>query len=281
MLSVTDHTREKAGLRYIYPVLSRRSGGLSIGINLNTNNACNWRCIYCQVPGLSRGGAPMVNFELMGKELRQFLGDVIHGSFYERESVPHELRCIRDIAISGNGEPTTSNDFHEVTKLIALVLAEFGLLGQTRQVLISNGSRVGQPNVRKGLRKLAENQGEVWFKVDSVTPTGIVNINQGRGNNTATLKRLATCAALCPTWIQSCFFMYKKKLPPDYEINMYLDFLKAVKTRAIPLQGVMLYGIARPSMQPGADELERLPEAWFEALAEQIQNIGINITFNP
>ena len=280
MLSITDHDRDKAGLHYVYPVLSRRSGGLSIGINLNTNNACNWRCIYCQVPKLSRGGTPMVDFELMSKELRQFLGDVIHGGFYERESVPNELRCIRDIAISGNGEPTTSNDFHEVTKLIALVLAEFGLLGQIKQVLISNGSRVGQPHVQKGLRKLAENQGEVWFKVDSVTATGITDINQSRGNNMATLKRLANCAALCPTWIQSCFFMYKKKLPSDYEINAYLNFLKAISRRAIPLQGVMLYGIARPSMQPEADKLERLPKVWFEMLAEQIQNIGINVKFN-
>jgi len=40
-LTVTDHSRESAGLTYVYPVLSRRSGGVSVGINLNPNNACN------------------------------------------------------------------------------------------------------------------------------------------------------------------------------------------------------------------------------------------------
>jgi wyosine [tRNA(Phe)-imidazoG37] synthetase (radical SAM superfamily) len=54
-LTVADHDRGSAGLTYVYPVVSRRAGGVSVGINLNVNNACNWRCIYCQVPGLTRG----------------------------------------------------------------------------------------------------------------------------------------------------------------------------------------------------------------------------------
>ena len=60
MLNVSDHSRDSAGLKYIYPVVSRRAGGVSLGINLNVNNACNWRCVYCQVPGLTRGGPPPV-----------------------------------------------------------------------------------------------------------------------------------------------------------------------------------------------------------------------------
>ena len=61
MLNVHDHSRESVGMKYIYPVVSRRAGGVSIGINLNTNNACNWACIYCQVPNLTRGTAPPVD----------------------------------------------------------------------------------------------------------------------------------------------------------------------------------------------------------------------------
>jgi wyosine [tRNA(Phe)-imidazoG37] synthetase (radical SAM superfamily) len=49
-LSIHDHSRELSGLKYIYSVISRRAGGLSIGINLNVNNACNWQCIYCEFP---------------------------------------------------------------------------------------------------------------------------------------------------------------------------------------------------------------------------------------
>ncbi|MDX9945398.1 MAG: radical SAM protein, partial [Azonexus sp.] len=39
MLRTDDHSRDSAGLRYVYPVISRRAGGVSVGINLNPNNA--------------------------------------------------------------------------------------------------------------------------------------------------------------------------------------------------------------------------------------------------
>ena len=56
-LGTDDHSRDAAGLKYVYPVVSRRAEGVSVGINLNPNNACNWRCVYCQVPDLVLGAA--------------------------------------------------------------------------------------------------------------------------------------------------------------------------------------------------------------------------------
>src|SRR5512142_1373347 len=116
-LTSTDHSRDSAGLRYVYPVVSRRAGGVSIGINLNPNNACNWRCIYCQVPDLVRGTAPPIDLPLLEKELSGFLHDLQHGDFMQR--VPPEARRINDIALSGNGEPTSAQEFNEVIELIA------------------------------------------------------------------------------------------------------------------------------------------------------------------
>ena len=49
-----DHPRSFEANRYVYPVLSRRAGGISIGVNLNVDKVCNFHCVYCQV---SRGGA--------------------------------------------------------------------------------------------------------------------------------------------------------------------------------------------------------------------------------
>src|SRR6266481_393681 len=80
-LTVADHDRGNAGLTYVYPVVSRRAGGVSVGINLNVNNACNWRCIYCQVPGLTRGAPPPVDLVKLERELSGFLQDVLHGDF--------------------------------------------------------------------------------------------------------------------------------------------------------------------------------------------------------
>ena len=47
--ALQDHPRTHAGNRYVYPVISRRAGGLSIGINLSADKLCNFHCIYCQV----------------------------------------------------------------------------------------------------------------------------------------------------------------------------------------------------------------------------------------
>lgn len=44
-----SHPRRFRCNRYIYPVLSRRSGGLSIGVNLSPDARCNFDCVYCQV----------------------------------------------------------------------------------------------------------------------------------------------------------------------------------------------------------------------------------------
>src|SRR5574344_919180 len=44
-----DHTREWARFDYCYPVISRRSGGVSLGVNLNPDKRCNFNCVYCEV----------------------------------------------------------------------------------------------------------------------------------------------------------------------------------------------------------------------------------------
>ena len=37
-LTTINHATDVVGLTYVYPVISRRVGGLSVGINFNTNN---------------------------------------------------------------------------------------------------------------------------------------------------------------------------------------------------------------------------------------------------
>ncbi len=281
MLTTHDHSRDKAGLTYIYPVLSRRSGGLSIGVNLNINNACNWRCIYCQVPDLSRGSAPSVDIDKLAKELRYFLANVIHGDFYDKEEIPDEYRVIKDIAISGNGEPTTANEFDQVVNLIELILKEYGLLGSIKCVLITNGSMVNRLQVKKGLEKLAKMNGEIWFKIDSATPSGIASINQIRGSNISTLKRLKIAADACPTMIQTCMFLYKDMPPSETEVKAYLNLLEATISRNIPVKGILLYGVERQSLQPEAKVIKKLPEAWLQDLASKIKKLSLDVTVTP
>src|SRR5437868_7086142 len=44
-----SHSRSWRENRYVYPVISRRSKGLSVGVNLNPDKVCNFDCVYCCV----------------------------------------------------------------------------------------------------------------------------------------------------------------------------------------------------------------------------------------
>jgi len=276
-LSTTDHSRDSAGLTYVYPVVSRRSGGLSIGINFNPNNACNWRCVYCQVPNLVRGTAPDIDLRRLEDELRGLLKEIDNEDFYERFPLPEEQRIIRDFAISGNGEPTLCRKFDIVIGIIGRVCAEFDLLGPTKRVLISNGSMMTRPEIQRGLIHWSELDGEVWFKLDSATEEGIRRINNVNLSSKRVLQRLEICARLCPTWIQTCFFALDEQSPTEAEQRAYLNLLTETQKRKIPIQGVLLYGLARPSMQVEASRLLALPGTWLEAMGSRIKEIGLQI----
>jgi hypothetical protein len=280
-LTETDHRRDLAGLRYVYPVLSRRAGGLSIGINLNPNHACNWRCIYCQVPDLRRGSAPPIDTGMLTRELETLLTEVLEGDFYDRFQVPPPQRLLRDIAISGDGEPTTAQDFDRVVDTIGEVAARFRVTGRIGFVLITNGSRIERQSVQRALRHWAEWGGEVWFKVDRATTEGIVRTNQVHLTPETVGRRLSACARLCPTWIQTCWFALDGRAPCESECEAYLDFVGGLVADGVPLRGVLLYGIARPSCQPEAPRLARLAPAELEAFAERIRERGLIVRSTP
>lgn len=276
VLNVFDHRRDRAGLRYVYPVISRRAGGVSVGINLNPNRACNWRCIYCQVTDLQRGSAPPVDLELLEHELRGFLNEVVQGDFMAR-CVPEGARRLNDIALSGDGEPTSAAEFLQVVELIGRVRAEIGVPAEVKLVLISNGSLLHRPDVQAGLRSMAALNGELWFKLDRATEAGIAAVNDTRITLDKVRANLQAAVAACPVWLQTCWFATDGVAPDPVEEQAYLDFLADLLRNAIPLQGVLLYGIARPSMQPEAQRISALPQALMEKFASRIHALGIEV----
>lgn len=273
-LDVTDHSRDSAGLRYVYPVVSRRAGGVSVGINLNTNNACNWRCIYCQVPDLKRGTAPRVDLALLEQELRGFLHELLHGDFMQR-CVPEEARHINDIALSGNGEPTSAKEFEQVIALIGKLRQELALPSHIKLVLITNGSLMHRKNVQQGLRELAQLNGEVWFKVDRASKAGMQRINNTGTSLVKVRENLATSIALCPVWLQTCWFMLDGKPPSKQDEDDFLSFLTTLLHDNIKPEGVLLYSLARPTLQPEAPNLAALSEQQLEAFAARIRATGV------
>jgi len=277
VLDTADHSRASAGKTYVYPVVSRRAGGVSVGINLNPNNACNWRCIYCQVPDLTRGSAPPIDLAQLENELRAMLRDLQHGDFMVTR-VPAEARRIEDIAFSGNGEPTSSPEFLQAIDVVMRCMEESGLLGRIKLRLITNGSLLDRAEVRLGIARLGQANGEVWFKLDAGSRQQISLINSVDLDPAGVLRRLRACGELCPTWVQACFFALDGFAPNESEILAWLDILLQAKER---FAGVHLYGLARPSLQPEAPRLARLPQEWLEILAIRMRGLGITVLVSP
>ncbi|MCG3201539.1 MAG: hypothetical protein NFCOHLIN_01409 [Gammaproteobacteria bacterium] len=277
-LTVSDHSRDFSGMRYVYPVISRRAGGVSVGVNLNPNNACNWRCVYCQVPGLRRGDAPAVDLGLLRAELEDFLRELQEGEFMRRH-VPEDARRIVDVALAGNGEPTSARDFPDVIAVAADALRARGLERQLMLRLITNGSRAGRAAVQEGIRRMGAGRGEVWFKVDAGSPAARRRINSVVMKTEAVVRNLRTVAALCPTWVQTCAFGREGRVPLAEDLPAYLELLRAVGPER--LQGLHLYSLARPSLQPEAPALRRLSSEELQAIAGPIRELGLTVIVNP
>lgn len=276
MLSIKDHNRFQEGFEYVYPVLSRRAGGLSLGINLNTNNACNWRCIYCQVPDLIRGAPPPVDLDALEEELSVFLSQILIGSYLE-DQVPKGQRRLNDIAFSGNGEPTSAPNFADAVKTIHGVRVRANVPEVVKTVLITNGSLMHQHKVMKGVKDLAGINGEVWFKIDRATVEGTQLINDTKINKSRIMSNLEASAKACPTWIQTCLFKLDGLHPADSDLDAYVQLIGEAVARGIPFKGILLYGLARQSHQPESARLSKLDDGWLNAFAHRLRELGVTV----
>src|SRR5439155_5893817 len=82
--SVVRHPRTYRENHYVYPVLSRRARGISIGINLNPDKVCNFDCIYCQVDRTTPAVIRRVDETRLKDELLAILLEAKEGALYER-----------------------------------------------------------------------------------------------------------------------------------------------------------------------------------------------------
>jgi wyosine [tRNA(Phe)-imidazoG37] synthetase (radical SAM superfamily) len=277
MLSIHDHSRDSSGMKYVYPVISRRAGGVSIGLNLNVNNACNWACIYCQVPGLKRGGPLPIDLARLAVELRDCLRDAVSGDFLDRYA-PAGFRQLVDVAFSGNGEPTSAREFPEAVEIVGRLIEEFGLSGRVKLRVITNGSLMRQSRVQRGIARVGELGGEIWFKIDRGTADGILRVNATHTTPDKIRQAVSTCAKFAPVWIQTCLFAIDGMPVAAEEFAAYLELVASIKER---IEGIHLYGLARPSRQAEATRLSAMSAESFSPLAGRIAALGLRVTVSP
>src|SRR3954447_19875387 len=165
----TQHSRSWQQNRYVYPVISRRSKGLSIGVNLNPDKVCNFDCVYCSVDRTTPATIREVDLAVLREELDQLIGLAGAGALFEQapfDQTPEHLRRINDVAFSGDGEPTSFQQFDEACRIAAELLEKHGRAGDVKIVVITNATLFHQRRVREALAYLDGHNGEIWAKLD-------------------------------------------------------------------------------------------------------------------
>lgn len=243
----SQHQRNFETNRFVYPVLSRRSGGISVGVNLNPDKICNFDCIYCQVDRTQQSETRFVELDGLLAELAQTLGMVTSGEVFSTEKfrdTPPALRRLNDIAFSGDGEPTTYKNFDEIIGRCAELKRARGL-DQVKMVLITNASMFHRPHVVRGLTMLDENQGEIWAKLDAGTPEYYHLIDRTPIPFQQILDNITAAARVRPLVIQALFMRVNGEPPSLAEQLAFCDRLNDITAAGGRLKLVQIYTIAR------------------------------------
>lgn len=276
-----DHARTWRENRFVYPVLSRRSGGLSVGINLNPDKVCNFDCVYCQVDRRSVAETQFVATEQLLAELESTLELVESGEIYEDEKfcrVPAELRRLNDIAFSGDGEPTTFRNFDLIATEVAGIKRRRGL-DDVKLVLITNASMFHRPACLRALRVLAENQGEIWAKLDAGTEAYYRQIERTVIPFQQILDNVASAACEWPLVIQSLFLKLNGLPPSPEEVEAFAERLEAILSAGGMLRLVQIYTVAR---RPAEDSVTALTAEELEQIAAVVrQRTALDVTVYP
>lgn len=266
----TQHERSFEANRFVYPVLSRRSQGISVGVNLNPDKICNFDCIYCQVDRTRQGESKFVEFEQLLQELKSVLQLVASGEIYQTSkfaSVPNELRRLNDIAFSGDGEPTTYKNFDELMQACANLKGSLGL-DQVKMVLITNASMFHRPHVERGLKILDNNNGEIWAKLDAGTDEYFHRVERTPIPFQRILDNIASAARTRALVIQSLFMRIEDKPPSAAELEAFCDRLNEITQAGGQLQLVQIYTVAR---KPAESIVTPLADEEVDAIVELVR----------
>lgn len=273
-----SHPRSFERNRYVYPVISRRAGGISLGVNLNLDRVCNFDCVYCQVDRSVPAEKQTVDLRRLEAELDAAVGLAVSGRLFEHprfSQAPAQLRRLNDIALSGDGEPTTYPHFDEVVGVCAEVRRRHKL-DAVKLVLITNASMFHRERVRRGLEILDQNNGEIWAKLDAGTEAYYQTVARSAISFAQILENLREAARVRPLVIQSLFMRIHGEPPPPSELDAYCDRLSEIVAAGGRIQLVQIHSIARP---PAETWVAPLGDDQLDTLAERVRaRTGLNVT---
>jgi wyosine [tRNA(Phe)-imidazoG37] synthetase (radical SAM superfamily) len=257
-----DHNRRFADFCFVYPVISRRAKGLSIGINCTPNCACSYDCIYCQVNKKNRT-AKIPTVDEIISELKKMLSIYNKTKLAEHfPNIEEKNRMLRDVALSGDGEPTLYPYFAELCERLKEI-SEIPKL-----VLITNATQ---------LEKIQNFNGEIWGKLDAGTDEWLNFINRpAKGMDMASIERnLKFAVSRFPLRIQTMLCEAKGRSPSKVEIENYAEIVQRIyDTNPENLLSVQIYSVARHAAE---NTVQPLPVEFLENVKKKVEEKNSNL----
>lgn len=276
--SAKEHRLDREAGAIVYPVISRRARGLSVGINLFPDHkTCSFDCPYCEVfpftsdiqfslPALERGLWEFAKALTAYESQRQRSSPDFSGI-----DATANLK-VQDLSFSGNGEPTLHPAFRPALELAGRLRNE--LFPQAKLVLITNGTGLLEPETAGFLASAARGEMEpfsgpgkaleMWLKLDAGTEAWYRNINRSAIGFESLCRAIEDFAGRAPFVIQTMVCKIGGQLPPPEEVSawehMVRRLVELADTEPPPRPGpqrLQLYGKARPAPEdPFAEPVE-------------------------
>lgn len=285
------------GYRYVYPVVSRRSRGVSLGVNLSPTKVCNFRCVYCQVErgersdeikravattspsvagdrdaaGISLGDPRgRVDLSVLESEILRLARATLDGELFRVErfaDVEPRSRVLRDIAFSGDGEPTLAPQFPEAVAL-AIDARRRLELASLKLVLITNATRLRRPEIIAALDQFCAANGEIWGKLDASDPEELKRIDRTAVPFDLIVENLKFAARRWRLKIQTALFARNGVVPSAESFLRYCRLVREIAESGGAVARVQLYTIARA---PAESDATALSDAEMDERAETLR----------
>jgi hypothetical protein len=224
------------GSDILYAVHSRRSGGLSLGVNLfPLGKHCSFDCPYCEVFPYSPGGR--FSAPALEAEFASFFGG--------RREAEFPGTPVQDICLSGSGEPSLS-PFLE-SALYAMAAARRRYCPEARIVIITNSTGFLSTPVFDVLERFARKTPlDVWAKLDAGAEEWFRTMSGGTAHSLEDIvSGIERYAVLHPLIIQTMVCSVGGKIPGPDEWDAYAARLGGLLEAGADIAGIQLYTQAR------------------------------------
>ncbi len=268
-LDFSKHPRLSEYNRLVYPVISRRSGGLSLGVNINPTKKCSFRCVYCQVDRTRKIKGLEVCISQIIDELKYWLDEL------RQEGNALNGYSLTDIAIAGDGEPTIVHILPELIECIIQLKREYGLK-ECKIVLFTNGTRAGRADIQEVLPQFFDNNGEIWFKLDFWDSTSLKRINGSSVSSDKIIENIVILGKQHPIIFQSCFFSWDGEVFNEMVYNDYVKLVQGLLKQGVKIKLIQAYTLARKPADNRAQawsdiEMDRLSDYLSTNLSVEIE----------